>query len=164
MEGQQVSLLPSEEEDPPPISYTKIFRDQFPYYIHLGMTYAEYWQMDCELVRAYRKAYEYKQEYDNSQLWLQGLYIYKAIEAQRPGWVFYGKKAPKPEKYLEKPIAVTKEMRQQYIDDQTKLMAEQFRAAFHKRNQNLAEQQEEGGEDGRSGSTADIRDPSQIQG
>jgi hypothetical protein len=119
------------------------------------MSYKEYWQMECELVRAYRKAYEYKQEYDNSQLWLQGLYVYKALEAQRPGWAFYGSKPAKPEKYLEKPIAITDEMKQRYAAEQTQKMAEQFRAAFHKRNQNLA-QQEEGGDDGR----ADLRDPS----
>ena len=127
---------------------TQIFRDQFPYYLHLGMSYDEYWRMDCELVRAYRKAYEFRQEYDNSQLWLQGLYIYKAIEAQRPGWVFYGKKAPKPEKYLEKPLAVTEELRKQYEAEKTQKMAEQFRAAFRKRNQNLDENPEEGGNNG----------------
>ena len=123
--------------------------------------------MDCELVRAYRKAYEYKQEYDNSQLWLQGLYVYKALEAQRPGWAFYGSKPAKPEKYLEKPIAITDEMRKQYAAEQTQMMAEQFRAAFHKRNQNLAKQ-EEGGEDGRPEhrpeQSADITDRSQLQG
>lgn len=121
------------------------------------MSYQEYWQMDCELVRAYRKAYEYKQEYDNSQLWLQGLYVYKALEAQRPGWVFYGNKTPQPEKYLEKPIAVTESMRKQYAIEQTKMMAEQFRAAFHKRNQNLAEREE--GNDN-AGSSTDLRDQS----
>lgn len=142
MEGQQVSLLPSEKgEEPPPLSYTEIFREQFPYYLHLGMTYQEYWQMDCELVRAYRKAYEFKQEYDNSLLWLQGLYIYKAMEAQRPGWNFWAKH-PKLEKYLEKPIAVTDEMRKRYAAEKTRMMAEQFRAAFHKKNQYIDKSEE----------------------
>ena len=147
MEGQQVSLLPSEEgEEPPPLSYAKIFKEQFPYYLHLGMTYKEYWQMDCELVRAYRKAYEYKQEYDNSLLWLQGLYVYKAMEAQRPGWNFWAKH-PKLEKYLEKPIAVTEAMQLRYRAEETQKMAEQFKAAFHRRNQML-EQKQGGDEDG----------------
>ena len=139
--------MPSEDEaeDPPPISYAKIFDDQFPYYLHLGMSYDEYWRMDCELVRAYRKAYEYKQEYDNSQLWLQGLYIYKALEAQRPGWNFWGKH-PKPEKYLEKPIAITKEMRERYQAEETEKIRENLKAAFHRHNQTLDKQG--GGEDG----------------
>ena len=101
------------------------------------MSYKEYWQMDCELVRAYRKAYEYKQEYDNSMLWLQGLYIYRAMEAQRPGWAFYGKKPMKPEKYLEKPLAVTDEMRKQYAHEETMKMAEQFKTAFAARNKRM---------------------------
>lgn len=125
-----------------------MFRDYWPYYIHLGMTYDEYWRMDCTLVKDYRKAYEYRQEYDNSQLWLQGLYVYRAIEAQRPGWVFYGKKTPKPESYLEKPLAVTKELQEQYAAEKTRLMAEQFKQAFSKRNQNLAAiKPEEGGQE-----------------
>ena len=125
-----------------------MFRDYWPYYIHLGMTYDEYWRMDCTLVKDYRRAYEYRQEYDNSQLWLQGLYVYRAIEAQRPGWVFYGKKTPKPESYLEKPLAVTKELQERYAAEKTRLMAEQFKQAFSKRNQNLAATTpEEGGQE-----------------
>ena len=112
------------------------------------MTYDEYWRMDCELVRSYRKAYEYKQQYDNSQLWLQGLYIYRAMEAQRPGWAFYGKKNPKPEAYMDKPIAITKEMQDQYAAEKTQEMAAQFKAAFRKRNQNLDKKPEEGEKDG----------------
>ena len=102
--------------------------------------------MDCELVRAYRKAYEYKQEYDNSQLWLQGLYIYKALEAQRPGWNFWSKRPPKPEPYLEKPIAITEELKERYRIEETQKMAEQIKAAAHRRNQYLDKQG--GGEDG----------------
>ncbi len=147
MDGEQISS-PSEDEDESSFSYKKFFDEQFPYYLFLGMTYNEYWRMDCELVRAYRKAYKYKQEYDNSQLWLQGLYVYRAMEAQRPGWAFMSKH-PKPEKYLERPIAITKEIEAQYRAEDTQKMAEQFRAAFHRRNQNLASQ-EEGGENGRS--------------
>ena len=93
--------------------------------------------MDCELVRAYRKAYEYKQEYDNSMLWLQGLYVYRAMEAQRPGWAFYADKPMKPSKYLEKPVAVTDKMRKQYAHEETVKMAEQFKAAFSARNKRL---------------------------
>ena len=101
--------------------------------------------MDCELVRDYRKAYEYRQEYDNSQLWLQGLYIYRALEAQRPGWAFYTKKPMKPEKYIEKPLAVTRTMKEQYAHEETMKMAEQFKKAFSERNKRMNTQKE--GED-----------------
>lgn len=104
--------------------------------------------MDCELVRDYRKAYEYKQEYDNSMLWLQGLYVYKAMEAQRPGWAFYGKKTPKPSAYEEKPIPITKQLQQKYAAERTQMMARQFREKLHRKNQNLNKSSEEGGEHG----------------
>lgn len=151
MDSEQLSrsLFKDDEEEEEPFSFKKAFMDQYPYYIHLGMSYDEYWRMDCELVRAYRKAYEYKQEYDNSQLWLQGLYVYRALEAQRPGWAFYGKKTAKPEKYMEKPIAVTKAMREQYAHEETQKMAEQFRQAFHARNKKFMDNtQKEGDDDG----------------
>lgn len=151
MDGESVSQFPSEKEEEPPFSFKKVFHEQFSYYIHLGMSYDEYWRMDCELVRDYRKAYEYKQQYDNSQLWLQGLYIYKAIDAQRPGFIFYGKKSPKTDSYIDKPLAVTKEMKEQYAAENTRQMAARVKAALHKRNQNLDDNPEEGEKNGRHG-------------
>lgn len=148
MDGTSVSHLPSEEEELPPIVLSQIFKDQYPYYIHLGMSYNEYWRMDCELVRAYRQAYEYRQEYDNSMLWLQGLYVYNAIEAQRPGWVFYGKRTPKPGKYMDKPIAVTKKLQDEYASEKTRKMAEQFKSAFRKKNEKLDARPEVGDSNG----------------
>ena len=160
MEGEQISRFPSEEEeDPPEITYTQVFREHFPYYLHLGMSYKEYWQMDCELVRAYRKAYEMKQEYDNSLLWLQGLYVFKALEAQRPGWNFWAGRKAKPEKYLEKPIAITEAMQARYKAEETQKMAAALRERFHRHNKQLAEQG--GDEDGRRSTDSDNRD--QVQ-
>lgn len=103
------------------------------------MTYKQYWQMDCELVRAYRKAYELRQEQENALAWLQGYYIYAAIDAQRPGFVFYGRKPPKAEKYLEKPTPVTKAMKDRYEDERVREMAEKLRASLSKRNKKIEE-------------------------
>ena len=43
------------------------------------MSSAEYWEGDCSLTRYYRKAYKIKQEENNNNAWLQGLYVYDAI-------------------------------------------------------------------------------------
>ena len=43
----------------------------------------------------------------------------------------------KPEKYLEKPLAVTDEMRKQYAHEETMKMAEQFKSAFAARNKRM---------------------------
>lgn len=148
MEGEQVSDLPSnpegEDGEPSPFSYIDIFRKWFPYYKYLGMSYEEYWEMDCELVIDYRKAYEYKKEYDNFLAWWNGLYIYQAIGAMRPGFAFYGKPGGKPLDYLKEPFAVTEGERERRAVEQTKAMWEKIRATAHARNQKIAQQEEEG--------------------
>ena len=58
---------------------TEIFEEAFPFYLAIGMSYAEYWEGDPSLARYYRKAYQIKQEEINNNAWLQGLYIYDAI-------------------------------------------------------------------------------------
>ncbi len=62
-----------------PPTQTKIFEDACPFYLAIGMSYAEYWEGDASLPRYYRKAYQIKQDEFNNQAWLQGVYIYDAI-------------------------------------------------------------------------------------
>ena len=61
------------------MTYGETFREVFPYYLSLGMTEAEFWDGDCELVRYYREAAEYRKQRINEEAWLSGLYIYEAI-------------------------------------------------------------------------------------
>lgn len=63
------------------------------------MSYEQFWDMDCTLVKAYRQAYEMKQEVRNYHLWLQGLYIYDALCAVAP----YQKSFSKLKKPLDYP-------------------------------------------------------------
>lgn len=60
-------------------THTKVFEDAFPFYLAIGMSYAEYWEGDPSLARYYRKAYQIKQDEINNNAWLQGVYIYDAI-------------------------------------------------------------------------------------
>ena len=60
-------------------SYTEIFEENFPFYLAIGMSFAEYWSGDPSLVRYFRKAYLIKQEEINNHAWLQGVYIYDAV-------------------------------------------------------------------------------------
>ena len=59
--------------------YTEIFEDCFPFYLAIGMSFAEYWTGDPKLAQYYRKAYQIKQEEINNIAWLQGMYIYDAV-------------------------------------------------------------------------------------
>ena len=58
---------------------TEVFEENFPFYLAIGMSPAEYWTGDSTLVRYYRKAYLIRQENENNNAWLQGLYVYDAI-------------------------------------------------------------------------------------
>ena len=69
----------------------------------MGMSTHEFWDEDVTLTRAYRKAYELKQEQRNSELWLQGLYVYEAILDASPILQAFAKSGTRPRKYTEKP-------------------------------------------------------------
>lgn len=91
-----------------PPSYTKIFYECFPFYLSIGMTYEQYWNGDCQLVKYYRKAHELRNEQKNQELWLQGLYIYDALCAVAPVLHAFAKRGTKPHPYTEKPYPLTK--------------------------------------------------------
>ena len=75
----------------------------------MGMTPEEYWNGDCTLVKSYRKAFEMKRDYDNLQLWLQGMYIYDAIGRISPILHPFAKAGTKPKPYVEEPYPMKKE-------------------------------------------------------
>lgn len=86
-----------------PTTYREIFENALPNYLFMGMTPDQFWNGDCSLTVAYRKAYEMKQEADNTRLWLQGAYIYDAISRLIPIMQPFAKKGTKAVPYLEKP-------------------------------------------------------------
>lgn len=59
--------------------YSEIFDECFPFYFSIGMSSAEYWDGDNSLPQLFRKAYVMKQEQQNHEAWLHGLYFYDAI-------------------------------------------------------------------------------------
>lgn len=58
--------------------HSEIFEECFPFYLSIGMSYAEYWDGDPSLPRYFRQAFEMKQKRDNELAWLHGLYVYDA--------------------------------------------------------------------------------------
>lgn len=64
---------------PTPKTDTEVFEENFPFYLAIGMSPAEYWTGDSTLVRYYRRAYLIRQENENNNAWLHGLYVYDAI-------------------------------------------------------------------------------------
>jgi hypothetical protein len=43
------------------------------------MTYEQFWNQDCDLVKYYRKAAQIKQDLKNQNAWLQGLYYLRKL-------------------------------------------------------------------------------------
>lgn len=110
-----------------PQSYIEIFDKAFPYYLSIGMTYCQFWQQDCTLVVAYRKAEELRQRRKNQELWLQGRYIYDALCAVSPILHAFAKNGTQPQPYLEKPYPSDKEESQLREREQMEMQAESFR-------------------------------------
>lgn len=95
----------------PTISLEEQFNTVFPYYLSIGMTPEQFWDGDVDLVKFYRKAYEYKKQEWNTQAYLNGLYTYEAILRAAPVLHAFAKRGTKPLPYRDKPIelATTKE-------------------------------------------------------
>ena len=83
---------------------TEIFEECFPFYIAIGMSFAEYWEGDSKLAQYYRKAYRIKQEETNNNAWLQGMYIYDAVStALHNALRGMGKNKPPAKDYAKQP-------------------------------------------------------------
>lgn len=94
------------QQSPSAVSYSEIFKKQFPYYLAIGMSAEEYWNGDSELAKFYREAWSIKQEIRNQELWLQGMYIYEAICDVAPILRAFSK-ATRPRPYSKAPYPMT---------------------------------------------------------
>ena len=94
-------------ENATPLRYTDIFKECLPYYLHIGMSYDDYWNGPADLCRYYRKAHELKRKEDNEKLWLQGLYIYEAILDASPILRSFAKKGTKPIPFSKEPYPLS---------------------------------------------------------
>ena len=61
------------------------------------------------MVIAYREAYKLRLKNKNRDMWLQGLYFYRALCDVSPVLHAFAKPGTKPLDYLSEPIALTKE-------------------------------------------------------
>ena len=83
------------------MSFGEFFDKSFPYHLAIGMTSEEYWNEDPYLAVGFREAHKLRIEQRNQEMWMQGLYIYNAVETAVYN-CFRGK--GKRAKYIEKPI------------------------------------------------------------
>lgn len=119
MDGELVSSSPFDslqEGEPQGLpsesyTYTEKFEEAFPYYLAIGMTYEQFWDMDCELVKYYRKAEKLKRNAQiedlNFTCWLQGMYFYEALCDVSPVLHAMAKAGARPHPYAKDPYPIT---------------------------------------------------------
>lgn len=88
-------------------SYRDYFNEVFPYCLAIGMTPEQFWEDDPALADSYVRAHDLIRQQRNQEMWLQGLYVYKAIQCFAPILVSFPKKGAKPEQYFDQPIPLT---------------------------------------------------------
>ncbi len=105
-------------------TYTEKFYELFPYYLSIGMTYEQYWEGDCALVKYYRQAEEMRNEKRNQELWLQGMYVYEAICDASPVLHAFAKKGTKPIPYSAKPYPLNEKQSKREEEEKQRKLAE----------------------------------------
>ncbi len=100
------------------ISYTEQFYSHLPFYLSIGMTYEQYWNEDCCLVKYFKQAHEMRQDRLNEELWLQGMYFYEALIDASPAFRSMG--AKRPEKYVEEPYPRTEKNKKEQLEAKKK--------------------------------------------
>ena len=73
----------------------------------MGMTYDQYWNDDCTLVKYYRQADRIKSERKNQDAWLQGMYFYDALIRVSPILRAFARQGTKPEPYVEEAYPIS---------------------------------------------------------
>ena len=96
------------------------------------MSYEEYWEKECTLVKSYREAYKLKQKQLNQSAWLQGMYFYEALCDVSPILHAFAKNGTKPNKYSQKPYEF--EVAQTEEEKEIKIEKEQLKAQLWMNN------------------------------
>jgi hypothetical protein len=130
-------------EPPKAESFASIFEKVFPFYISIGMSPEQFWDGDVSLVKAYRKAYEYKKQEWNVQAYLNGMYVYDALLRVSPILHAFAKKGAKPIPYRDQPIEIYSNHQQQQKAkvDKSREMQLKMVEKFKKINQRLSKKE-----------------------
>lgn len=138
------------DDNSPPIRYTDSFEKACPYYLSIGMTWEQYWDGDNTMVKYFRKADNLRTETKNAELWLQGLYIYRVMEAFAPILPAFPKKNARVGDYLSEPIPLTEQDAHAKEEREAKAEADKgitaMTALMEKVNAKHSKERKEGGE------------------
>jgi hypothetical protein len=146
---------PVEGQSPPSkaVTNTEIFYKQFPFYLAIGMTYDQYWNEDCTLVKYYREAHQIKLQQSNHLLWWQGMYFYEALCNVAPLYQMMTKSAKKVAlPYPKEPYPITlkdaEELRKRQEAERFAKMKARMEAWQADVNQHFKRREQEADKDG----------------
>lgn len=129
-----------------PLSYSEVFEKHCPYYMAIGMSYDDFWNGDCSLVRVYRQKAKLELSMQNRLLWMQGRYIYDAVGALTPVLHAFAKQGAKPHKYIEKPYPITEEELKAEEERRIAEQRKQFRESMIRLAEESAKKFKKGGD------------------
>ncbi len=92
----------------------------------MGMTADEYWCQDVWLVVQYKKAYKQRKTERNTEMWLQGFYIYDAFRAVIESAFSKGEVKP----YMRQPIELYPK---KLTSEEKEAQAERIREEYYQR-------------------------------
>lgn len=125
----------------------EIFQEALPVYLSIGMSYDEFYNKDCCLVQAYMKAHQLKQKYNNTNMWIQGLYFYDVLCRVSPIYNIGAKAGTKPIPYIEEPYALNEEEQRQIDEKKAKAEMDKMKAQMEYRASIINKRFSKGGED-----------------
>lgn len=105
MEDEEVTAERGETTSSNVKTYADVFRESFPFYLSIGMTYEQYWHGDAWLVCDYYDAYVMRRDEQNFFAWLGGAYHYAAVATALSNISLDGKRH-KTNNYLDKPFQI----------------------------------------------------------
>ena len=89
------------DSHPLSITYGEYLDELCAYYVSIGVPMQEFWHGDYTYLKNYERAHEYRSEEVNQQMWLQGLYIYRAV-----GTALANAFGDRNAKYIKEPISI----------------------------------------------------------
>ena len=96
-----------EASSPAPRNCTERFEIEFPKYLAIGMSYEQFWEKDCCMVKFYRRAQKIRDERMDEEAWLQGLYFYSALCNASPLFRAFTKGTVKATPYQSEPFTTS---------------------------------------------------------
>lgn len=123
MGSSEVGYFPEQKQEEN-LTYGEVIRRLCPDYLAMGMTLSEYYDGDPDDLASVREAYKLVRKQKNFDAWLQGFYVYHAMQCVSPLYRDLVKDH-QPEKYLNEPLDLFPEnkpaVEEQRIEDQKDL-------------------------------------------